>query len=79
MRQPESVEFHGRWVVKFDDDSTVVVDTLDAVYPHEKTKERIKSAATKYSEAHPEGKLSSVVVDLSGQRINKPGGGGRRH
>lgn len=70
MRQVESVEFHGQWVVKFDDGSTVVVDISGAVHPHEKTKERIKSAAMKYSEAHPEGRLSSVVVDLSGRKIN---------
>lgn len=72
MRLVKSVELdpRGQWVVKFDDESTVAVDVRGADHPHEKTEERIKSAAIKYSEAHPDGVLSSVVVDLSGQKVN---------
>lgn len=70
MRKITSVEFHGQWVVKFDDCSTVAVDVQGAVSPHEKTEEHIKSAAVAYSESHPDGVLSSVLVDLSGRKIN---------
>lgn len=77
MRRVVSVELHLHpkypmplWLVEFDDGSRVAVDVTRAVFSHEKTEERIKSAALKYSEANPDGVLSSIVVDLLGQKIN---------
>lgn len=60
----------GLWLAQFDDGSKVAVDVSSAVYSHEKTEGRIKAAALRYSESHPHGVLSSVVINLSGEKIN---------
>jgi hypothetical protein len=60
------------WLVEFDDDSRIAVDVSAAVKSEQKAIECIKSAAMIYSESHPRGVLSSVVVNLSGDRVILP-------
>jgi hypothetical protein len=59
-----------RWVVYFSDGSAIGVDVAGAVTSEEKTFERIKRAARLYSDSHPDGVISSVMVDMRGERIN---------
>ena len=72
MRQIESVEldFRHQWLVQFDDGSRISVDVSTAVFSPEKSDERVRSAAMNFSESHPEGQISSVVVNLEGLKIN---------
>jgi hypothetical protein len=60
------------WLVEFDDDSRIAVDVSAAAQPEQKTIECIKSAAMTYSESHPRGVISSVVVNLAGDRVVLP-------
>jgi hypothetical protein len=72
MRKVAST-YHGAgqlWVVEFDDQSRIAVCVSGTANSDEKTAERIKSAAIIFSESHPEGVLSSVMVNLSGEKIN---------
>lgn len=57
-------------LVEFSDQSRIAVNVVGAVNSEEKSMERIMAAAIKYSEAHPSGVLSSVVVNLFGEKIN---------
>jgi hypothetical protein len=59
-----------RWVVYFSDGSAIGVDVAGAVTSEEKTFERIKWAARLYSDSHPDGVISSVMINLRGERIN---------
>ena len=54
----------GWWKVFFDDGSVVGVDVTGLFKSSQKTMERIESAAIKYSERHPKGVLSGIVVKL---------------
>ena len=58
------------WLVTFEDRSRVVVDVADAAASQEKSIERIEYAAQVYSDAHPSGAISSVVVNLRGEKLN---------
>jgi hypothetical protein len=58
------------WLITFDDRSRVVVDVAGSVASQEKSLERIEYAAQVYSDAHPSGVISSVVVDLRGEKLN---------
>src|SRR5271156_951256 len=60
----------GLWAVEFDDHSRIGVEVSRAGSSAEKTLNRIKSAAVRYSESHPHGMLSSVVVNLQGEKTN---------
>jgi hypothetical protein len=63
----------GVWVVDVDDHSRIAVDVSDARHSHEKTPDRIKSAAIAYSASHPMGVLETVVVvNLLGKKISSP-------
>lgn len=60
----------GLWAVEFDDHSIIAVDISDALDSGQRTVQHIEAAAAKYSEAHPEGVLSGVVVNSLGEKIN---------
>jgi hypothetical protein len=57
-------------VVRFSDQSAIAVDVSGPFLPAQKTAERITAAANIYSDAHPNGVLSGVVVNLFGEKIN---------
>jgi hypothetical protein len=61
---------NGIWVVSFDDRSRIVVDISSARHSSESTPSLIKSAAFAYSASHPQGVLATVIINLSGQRLN---------
>jgi hypothetical protein len=66
-----------RHLVEFSDQSRIVVDVMGSLTSEEKGTERVVAAAVKYSEAHPNGVLASIVVNLLSEDINSDVAGPR--
>lgn len=57
------------WLVRFHDNSVVGVDVRGYQGTAAEVAIRVRKAAMKYSKAHPDGVLESIMVNIAGKAI----------